>query len=45
MKSKKEIKERIEKLESKIIELKENKYEIDTETIKEEILVLKWVIS
>ena len=46
MKTKKQIKERIEKLEAKVKEYEETtKYEDFVESIKEEILTLKWVIS
>ena len=46
MKTKKQIKERIEKLEATVKEYEETtKYEDFVESIKEEILTLKWVIS
>jgi hypothetical protein len=46
MKTKKEIKERIDKLENKVKEYESTtKYEDFIESIKEEILTLKWVIS
>ena len=46
MKTKKQIKERIEKLEAKVKEYEETtKYEDFVESIKDKILTLKWVIS
>ena len=45
MKTKEEIKKRIEKLEVKVKEFENTEYDEFTESINEEILTLKWVIS